>query len=225
MTTVRPNPVLQPPRPVKAPISGATPPAKAPTSGAAAVLDQYFQAPRQKRYDLVADLVGSRIYVVDKATGKPVDRYLTSPGTAKYPTQGDRFTIRRALVKAPWIPPQSDWAKTAKVTPGGINNPMGIFKMDLGGYSQYIHGIPQGERKDLGKPASHGCLRMSNENVLQLFERYAGVGTEVRLNRDPAESARLKAAFAAQGLKDHPITDGKELLPGAIAGKAPTPVG
>lgn len=186
--------------------------------------DVFTPTPRQQRYALVADLVTSRIYVVNKATGQPVARYLTSPGKDRYRTQGDHFVIQRTLTKAPWHPPASGWAKHARVVPGGVNNPMGIFKMDLGGYSEYIHGTPAGERKDLGHPASHGCLRMSNENVLQLFQRYAGVGTEVTILRDRTESWKLTAAFDAQGLKDHAITDGAELLPEAIAGKAPTPI-
>lgn len=186
--------------------------------------DAFTPIPRQQRYALVADLVTSRLYVVNKATGQPVARYLTSPGKGRYATQGDHFVIRRTLTKAPWHPPASEWARRAKVVPGGVNNPMGIFKMDLGGYSEYIHGTPAGERKDLGHPASHGCLRMSNENVLQLFQRYAGVGTEVTILRDRTESWKLTAAFDAEGLKDQAITDGAELLPEAIAGKAPTPI-
>ena len=111
--------------------------------------------------------------------------------------------------------------RDAKPVPGGINNPMGIFKMDLGGYSEYIHGTPASERKDLGRPASHGCMRMSNENVLQLYQRYAGVGTDVQINRSAAESKRLQASFAKTGRKEHAITDGKELVADAIKGKAP----
>lgn len=211
------------------PIRPALPPDKvravaAQAAKAAPMLGDQYVPTRQQRYELVADLVASRLYVLNKETGKPVDRYLTSPGTSKYPTQGDRFVIQRTLTKAPWNPPKSPWAKNAKPVPGGQNNPMGIFKMDLGGYSEYIHGTPASERKDLGHPASHGCLRMSNENVLQLYQRYAGVGTEVTILRDKAKSQALKEAFEAQGLKDHAITDGAELLPAAIAGKPPTPI-
>ncbi|HEY9856844.1 MAG TPA: L,D-transpeptidase [Stenomitos sp.] len=216
----RPLPI--PSTPSREASGSAAQPVKAPTSAPAA--GDRFVSSRQQRYELVADLVASRIYVVNKATGQPVDRYLTSPGTSKYPTQGDHFVIQRTLTKAPWNPPKSPWAKNAKPVPGGQNNPMGIFKMDLGGYSEYIHGTPASERKDLGHPASHGCLRMSNENVLQLYQRYAGVGTEVTLLRDPAKSQQLREAFEAQGLKDHAITDGAELLPAAIAGKPPAPI-
>lgn len=191
---------------------------------ASAANDSYKPAPRQQRYDIVVDLVGSRLYVVNKVTREPVARYLVSPGSSKFPTQGDKFTIAYTATRGPWNPPQSDWAKNAQVVPGGINNPMGIFKMSLGGYNQFIHGVPKSERKDLGRPASHGCIRMSNENVLQLYQQYAGKGSEVTMLRDAEESQRLQSAFAAQGLKDHAITDGAELLPDAITGKAPKPL-
>lgn len=220
-TTLRLVPgLIKPTRPVTPQASAAT----LDTSPVSASGDHFLRSSRQQRYDLIVDLVASRIYVVNKATGQPVDRYLTSPGTKKYPTLGDSFVIQRALVKAPWIPPASKWAENAKTVPGGLNNPMGIFKLDLGGYAEFIHGTPVQERKDLGRPASHGCMRMSNENVLQLYQLYAGVGTKVTILRDPDESRRLRAAFRAQGLKDHAITDGAELVAGAIAGKAPTPI-
>jgi lipoprotein-anchoring transpeptidase ErfK/SrfK len=193
-----------------------------PANGPAFSPDQPLTG-RVAKYALTVDLETCRIYVLDKATGKPVARYLTSPGRKSFPTLGDHFVIQRTLVKAPWYPPKSSWAEGAKVVPGGMQNPMGIFKMDLGGHSQYIHGTPADERGDLGHPASHGCLRMSNENVLQLFQRYAGAGTEVTINRDPKVSQQLRAAFRAQGLKDHKITDGAELLRDAARGKAPKP--
>src|SRR4051812_948200 len=37
-------------------------------------------AEEKAKYKVVADLVKSRIYVVDKATNEPVDAFLTSPG-------------------------------------------------------------------------------------------------------------------------------------------------
>ncbi|MDB5100100.1 MAG: ErfK/YbiS/YcfS/YnhG family protein [Cyanobacteria bacterium RYN_339] len=215
---IAPTRILTPARPAQ-PVAAQPAPAPAP----AAFGQDSFQ--RQDRYKIEVDLPSSRLYVVDKATGEPVDRYLTSPGRKEFPTAGKHFTIQRTLLKAPWNPPASKWAANAKPVPGGMNNPMGIFKMDLGGYSEYIHGTPASERADLGRPASHGCMRLSNENVLQLYQRYAGVGTEVEINRDAAESKRLRAGFAATHRKEHAITDGKELLAGAAAGRLPKPVG
>ncbi|MDP4077389.1 L,D-transpeptidase [Acidovorax sp. A1169] len=42
----------------------------------------------------------------------------------------------------------------------------------------YIHGCPDGT--PLGVPASHGCVRMANADVMDLFERVV-VGTPVRI--------------------------------------------
>ncbi len=42
----------------------------------------------------------------------------------------------------------------------------------------YIHGCPDGT--PLGVPASHGCVRMANADVAQLFDAVA-VGTPVRI--------------------------------------------
>jgi len=43
----------------------------------------------------------------------------------------------------------------------------------------YIHGTP--DTAQLGSPVSHGCIRMSNEDVIELFGRI-GPGTEVRIS-------------------------------------------
>lgn len=43
----------------------------------------------------------------------------------------------------------------------------------------YIHGCPDSE--PVGAPASHGCVRMSNDDVIELFERVP-VGTTVNIH-------------------------------------------
>jgi hypothetical protein len=45
----------------------------------------------------------------------------------------------------------------------------------------YIHGTNQEER--IGTPASHGCVRMTNADVIDLFRRLR-VGSEVVINAD-----------------------------------------
>ncbi|WP_199740060.1 L,D-transpeptidase [Acidovorax sp. FJL06] len=42
----------------------------------------------------------------------------------------------------------------------------------------YIHGCPDGT--PMGRPASHGCVRMANADLVDLFDRVA-VGTPVRI--------------------------------------------
>jgi lipoprotein-anchoring transpeptidase ErfK/SrfK len=42
----------------------------------------------------------------------------------------------------------------------------------------YIHGTP--DSTELGKPGSHGCIRMRNHDLLELFE-LVSAGTEVEI--------------------------------------------
>jgi lipoprotein-anchoring transpeptidase ErfK/SrfK len=45
----------------------------------------------------------------------------------------------------------------------------------------YIHGTNQEER--IGSPASHGCVRMTNADVIDLFQRLR-LGSEVVIEAD-----------------------------------------
>ncbi len=55
----------------------------------------------------------------------------------------------------------------------------------------YLHGCPDG--LPMGVPASHGCVRMTNTDVIDLFDRVA-VGTWVHIEGAPAPSPRKGAA-------------------------------
>lgn len=43
----------------------------------------------------------------------------------------------------------------------------------------YIHGTPESE--PMGVPASHGCIRMRNDELIELFDR-VDIGTKVLIN-------------------------------------------
>ncbi len=206
--------------------AAAAPPAPPhpPSAVTVKVPTQPIPGSRQARFQLVGDIANprfTRLYVFDLKLQKFVDRYYTSPGSAKYPTQGSRFIIQRAIFRPTWTPPNATWAAGLQPQGPGLDNPMGLLKLDLGAYGQFIHGIPKGEEPALGTAASHGCLRMSTPNVLQLFQRYAGVGTKVILNRDPAATKRWAASFNAAGMQSHAITDGSELVDGVLQGGTP----
>lgn len=169
----------------------------------------------------ISDPKNTRLYVLDK-NDEVVQRYLTSPGTATYPTRGDRFKVTDVLPRKAWNPPNSGWARGAKPIPPGIDNPMGILKLNLGQYAQYIHGIPASEEKHLGQAASHGCMRMSGSNILELGEKYAGAGSDVTINRDKNLSKKLNAAYEAEGLQDRPTDAGREYMFGYVSGELGT---
>ena len=59
---------------------------------------------------------------------------------------------------------------------GGIDNPLGARAMYLGGTLYRIHG--SNEPETIGQAVSSGCIRMTNEDVTDLYAR-AKVGTRV----------------------------------------------
>ena len=60
--------------------------------------------------------------------------------------------------------------------PGGIQNPLGARAMYLGSTLYRIHG--SNEPETIGHAVSSGCIRMTNEDVTDLYNR-VGVGTMV----------------------------------------------
>jgi hypothetical protein len=94
-----------------------------------------------------------------------IKEYPVSPGLPGFDTPDGDFTIQRAEWNPWWRPPAREWAKDDKVTPPGPNNPMGRVKLFFAPY-YYLHGTPH--EKDLGTPASHGCVRMRNADVIEL---------------------------------------------------------
>ncbi|MBN9082159.1 MAG: L,D-transpeptidase [Rhizobiales bacterium 62-17] len=59
---------------------------------------------------------------------------------------------------------------------GGIDNPLGARAMYLGSSLYRIHG--SNEPNTIGQAVSSGCIRMTNEDVMDLYERVR-VGTRV----------------------------------------------
>ena len=63
---------------------------------------------------------------------------------------------------------------------GGIDNPLGARAMYLGSSLYRIHG--SNEPDTIGQAVSSGCIRMTNEDVTDLFERVK-VGAQVTVMR------------------------------------------
>jgi len=64
-----------------------------------------------------------------------------------------------------WLPPNSSWAKDEKPVPPGPRNPLGPVKMNLGN-AILFHGT--NKPQSIGRAASHGCMRMKNEDAKTL---------------------------------------------------------
>lgn len=58
----------------------------------------------------------------------------------------------------------------------------------------FIHGTPSTNYPYLGESASHGCVRMHNEDVKKVYDRVA-VGTRLFINSQPVPEGKNPCAF------------------------------
>lgn len=118
------------------------------------------------------------IVTVDRVTNelrlfknfKLAKKYRVAVGAQGHETPAGTYTINDKQVNPSWHVPLSDWAGdlAGTVVPPGPSNPikarwMGFF--DGAG----IHGTS--DRGSIGSPASHGCVRMLEEDVIDLYDR------------------------------------------------------
>jgi lipoprotein-anchoring transpeptidase ErfK/SrfK len=107
-------------------------------------------------------------------------RYRVGVGKAGMAWTGTS-SIDGKYIRPAWQAPESirkDHSTAAPVIPGGSpSNPMGAAAMTLSGGGQYaIHGT--NNPGSIGGFVSHGCIRMYNQDIMDLYAR-ASVGTKV----------------------------------------------
>jgi lipoprotein-anchoring transpeptidase ErfK/SrfK len=112
---------------------------------------------------------------VDKAL-----QYLVGVGKAGMAWSGTAY-IEGKQIKPAWSPPEMirrENPKIPDVIPSGSPaNPMGAAAMLLSGGGEYaIHGT--NNPASIGRFVSHGCIRMYNSDILDLYERVS-LGTKV----------------------------------------------
>ena len=96
-----------------------------------------------------------------------IRQYTVSTGTPGHETPVGSFQVTHLIWNPWWHPPQARWARNKKVTPPGPDNPMGRVKIYFAP-ELYIHGTQ--EVSKLGDPASHGCVRMANNEAIELAD-------------------------------------------------------
>ena len=133
------------------------------------------------------------LYVFNK-DDTPIARYKVSPGAWGHRTPSGKGQIQKTYVRSWWYPPNSPWAAGERPQPPGVNNAMGLVKHKLFG-AIYVHGTPKKNEYRLGRPASHGCIRMSPTNILDVSEKYISTGTQFELTRNPSRARDLEALF------------------------------
>lgn len=121
----------------------------------------------------------NRLYLYD---GLKVARtWPVATAMPPWTTPSGDWIVDRKAVDPTWYNPAPDgWASSAPlVVPGGPDNPMGTRALYITAPGLIrIHGTSPSERPSIGHYESHGCIRMLNEDVEQLYP-LVPVGTHV----------------------------------------------
>ena len=110
--------------------------------------------------------------------GELVKTYTVAVGSPEFPTPTGQFVVQTMQRNPSWSVPNSAWAGSlaGETIPGGDpRNPLVARWIGFNG-SVGFHGTASAG--SLGTAASHGCIRMSPPDVIDLFER-VNTGTPV----------------------------------------------
>ncbi len=136
-----------------------------------------FDGP-QRPGTIVVDTNGKHLFLVQ--AGHRAIRYGIGVGRPGFSWSGLK-TVSRKAEWPDWIPPAEMIARRPDLPrhmAGGPANPLGARALYLGSSLYRIHGT--NEPETIGRNVSSGCIRMMNEDVIDLYERVP-VGTRVEV--------------------------------------------
>ncbi len=122
--------------------------------------------------------------------------YATAVGAPSSPTPSGTYTIVQRI-------PNPTWYGPGKVVGPGKGNPVGTRWMGLSRKGYGIHGTNQ--PASIGHNASHGCVRLRNRDVEDLFARVQ-VGDVVELHGE--RDAEITRLFGTADLASNRMTAG-----------------
>ncbi len=158
--------------------------ASAPAMGVRRAIDPEYQrqevdyATAQPAGSLVVDTPSRHLYLV-LGNGRAL-RYGIGVGRPGFEWAGIKTVSRKAEWPG-WTPPPEMLLRRPDLPrhmDGGPENPLGARALYLGSSMYRIHGT--NEPWTIGQNVSSGCIRMMNEDVIDLYERVK-VGTKVQV--------------------------------------------
>ena len=152
---------------------------------------------------IIIDTANTHLYLI-LSNGRAI-RYGIGVGRDGFTWSGVESVARKAEWPD-WYPPAEMLQRQPylpRVMAGGPGNPLGARALYLGSTAYRIHGTNQ--PASIGHHVSSGCIRMTNEDVVDLYGRVT-VGAKVvvlsmtpRVAANPARAARPAAALASNG--------------------------
>ena len=125
---------------------------------------------------VIIDTQNTYLYYV-LGSGKAI-RYGIGVGREGFTWSGVK-TVERKAEWPDWTPPPEMIARSPylpRFMAGGVTNPLGARAMYLSGTFYRIHGT--NAPSTIGSRATAGCIRMANEDVMDLYDRVK-VGAKV----------------------------------------------
>jgi L,D-transpeptidase ErfK/SrfK len=147
------------------------PPAPCPTPKPTATPEPY----------LLLRLNERRLYVVENDVKHPPEGYRVAIGQPKWPTPTGRFQINEMIENPDFLvfDFNNTKARDRGRVPPGPNNPLGLRWISFAsahGWQVGFHGTAK--TSVLGQAVSHGCVRVSNPDIVEVYNRVK-IGTVV----------------------------------------------
>ena len=153
------------------------------TTEARLIQDGSAKSPSVATRHIVVSIPDRKLALVED--GRIVRTYRVAVGAAVSPTPAGEFKIAHRILRPTYYAP-------GVVIPPGKENPLGTRWLGLTEKGYGIHGT--NEPRSIGHRASHGCIRMRNDDIEELFE-LVRVGDLVELHAEhPAELEQIFGA-------------------------------
>jgi murein L,D-transpeptidase YcbB/YkuD len=138
--------------------------------------DALAEAPDSPTLRIEVDVAARQLYVVEG--GQVTRMYDVTVGKPGHTTPTGSYRITWLEWNPTWTPPNSPWARGKRAMGPGPENPMGRVKLFFRQPAYYVHGTAADE--EIGAAASHGCVRLRNEDVIELGRLVMEHGGEAR---------------------------------------------
>jgi len=148
---------------------------------AAEALAQDKQGAAARR--IVVSIPDRKLAVLE--AGNVVKIFPTAVGAPQSPSPAGAYTIAERIVNPTWY-------GHGQIVPPGRNNPVGTRWIGLSVRGYGIHGT--NNPASIGHNASHGCIRMRNKDVEELFAMVAVGGAVELVGERTVETERIFGA-------------------------------
>jgi len=110
--------------------------------------------------------------------GKIAHKWTVATGQPEYPTPTGIYEVTEKRYMPTWVNPDPEgWGASMPLSiPPGPGNPLGVRAINWSAEAIRFHGTSA--TYSLGYNASHGCVRMANEEVIKLYDMI-DVGTPI----------------------------------------------